>query len=245
VKRIKAKQVKGLKLLIITALLTFTGQVGFSQNNDMGMIRFFVNVDNGYFEIEINDTMLLKRYKDTLPAGDYTAKVWSPGYVLNRIEFTIVAGKTVEKHVNMVKNNNYIQYEQDYKAYRMQFHKQFTAPLSLTIASSISTGVFMVNAYSNQKKVKEDIQLYHLSPVTSEISEIKLRIEENNKKYNRQRTAFYINSGFTALLIGGTIWSYLNFKKNYTEPDYKKDSPFKDKFSLNLTPYGCSLAIKL
>ena len=244
-KRIKAKQVKALKLLIVTALLTFNGQVGFSQNDNTGMIRFFVNVDNGYFEIEINDTMLLKRYKDTLPAGSYTAKVWSPGYVLNRIEFTIAAGKTVEKHVNMVKNNNFIQYEQDYKAYRMQFHKQFTAPLSLTIASSISTGVFMVNAYNNKKKVLADIELYNLSPVTTEIGEIKLRIAENNKKYNRQRTAFYINSGFTFLMIGGTIWSYLNFNKNYAEPDYTKDSPFKDKFSLNLTPYGCSLALKL
>ena len=68
---------------------------------------------------------------------------------------------------------------------------------------------------------------------------------ENNKKYNRQRTAFYINSGFTCLLIGGTIWSYLNFNKNNIEPTYSKESPFMDKFSLNLTPYGCSLALKL
>lgn len=236
---------KTLKLLIIISLLTLSGQKGFSQNNERGVIRFFVNVDNGYFEIEINDTMLLRRYKDTLPAGDYTAKVWSPGYVLNRIEFTIVPGKTVEKHVNMVKNNNFIKYELDYKAYRMQFHKQFTVPLSLSIASSVTSGVFMVNAYQNKKKVTADIELYNLSPVTEEIGEIKLRIAENNKKYNRQRTAFYLNSGVTFLLIGGTIWSYINFNKNYTEPDYTKDSPFKDKFSLNITPFGCSLAIKL
>ncbi|MFT5821768.1 MAG: hypothetical protein ACI8ZM_003022 [Crocinitomix sp.] len=236
---------KALKILIISTLLTFAGQIGYSQSSNMGEVRFFVNVDNSYFEIEINDTMLLRRYKDTLPAGHYSAKVWSPGYVLNRIDFTVVAGKTTEKHVDMVKNNNYIEYEQDYKAYRMQFHKQFTAPLTLSLVSSITSGVFMVNAYTNKKKVIADLENYHLSSVTSEIGEIKLRISENNKKYNFHRTAFYINSGFTCLFIGGTIWSYMNFKKNYTEPDYAKDSPFKDKFSLNLTPYGCSLAIKL
>ncbi len=236
---------KAFKLLILSSLLTLAGQVGYSQGDNMGTVRFFVNVDNGYFEIEINDTMLLRRYKDTLPAGNYKAKVWSPGYVLNRIEFTVVAGQTTEKHVNMVKNNNYMEYENDYKAYRMQFHKQFTAPLSLTLASAITSGVFMVNAYNSKKRVTADVELYHLSSVTSEIGDIKLRISENNRKYNRQRTAFYINTGFTCLFLGGTIWSYMNFNKNYTEPDYSKDSPFKDKFSLNLTPYGCSLALKL
>ncbi|NOQ75294.1 MAG: hypothetical protein GQ574_25005 [Crocinitomix sp.] len=236
---------KALKLLILSTLLTFVGQVTYAQNNNMGEVRFLVNVDNSYFEIEINDTMLLKRYKDSLPAGDYSAKVWSPGYIMNRIEFTVVAGKMTEKRVDMVKNNNFNEYERDYKKYRMQFHKQLTAPLALTLTSAVTSGVFMVNAYNYKKKVIADIEDYHLSPVTSEIGEIKLRIAENNKKYNFHRSAFYINSGFTFLFVGGTIWSYMNFKKNNIEPDYSKDSPFKDKFSLNLTPYGCSLAIKL
>lgn len=236
---------KAIKLLVLSTFLTFVGQVGLAQNENLGEVRFLVDVDNSYFEIEINDTLLLKRYKDSLPAGDYSAKVWSPGYVLNRIEFTVVAGKTTEKYVEMVKNNNYLEYEQDYKAYRMQFHKQFTAPLVLSLTSAVTSGVFMVNAYTKKKKVIADIEDYHLSPVPSEIDALKLSIAENNKKYNFHRSAFYINTGFTFMFIGGTIWSYMNFKKNYTEPDYSKDSPFKDKFSLNLTPYGCSLAIKL
>lgn len=211
----------------------------------MGEIRFLVNVDNGYFEIEINDTMLLKRYKDSLPEGNYSAKVWSPGYLVTPIDFTVVGGKMVEKHVNMVKNNDFMRYEREYKDYRMQFHKQFTAPLALTITSAVTSGVFAVNAYSLRKKLNTDVDLYRKSPSTLEIDKIKARIDVNNRKYNVQRSAFYINTGITLALIGGTIWSFRNFNKNYTEPTYSKDSPFKDKYSFNLTPYGCSLAIRI
>ncbi len=234
---------KSLKILITTIALIFVSGSSFSQGT--GIVRFFVDVDNGYFEIEINDTMWLRRYKDTLPAGDYSAKVWSPGYVVAPIDFTIVEGMVTEKHVKMAKNNDFVDYELKYKAYRMQFHKQFTVPLSVTLASTITTGVFMVNAYNTKKQINTDIDLYYKSPVSQEIDEIKLRISDNNQKYNRQRTAFYINTGFTFAFIGGTIWSYMNFNKNYTEPTYSKESPFKDKFSMNLTPYGCSFSIKI
>lgn len=232
-----------LKGFIILIGLALSCSSVFSQGK--GVVRFLVDVDNGYFEIEINDTMLLKRYKDTLPAGTYNAKVWSPGYVTNNITFTVVEGKTVEKYVEMAKTNDYLDYELNYKDYRNQFHKQFTAPLSLSLASTLVTGVFMVRAYTFKNKIQTDIDSYHLSSTTTEIDAIKLRIADNNKRYNRQRTLYYIGSGVSVLCIGGTIWSYLNFKKNYTEPVYFKESPFKDKYSFNITPYGCSLTLHI
>ena len=231
------------KLILLVFLISFVAPTIFAQ--EKGIIKFFVEVDNGYFEIEVNDTMLIKRYKDTLPVGKYSAKVWSPGYVVTPIDFTIVAGKTVEKHVTMVKNNNFITYENDYKEYRMQFHKQFTAPLTLTLLSSLSSTYFMIKAYNSKKNIISDVELYFKSPNTIELDGIKNRIEDNNKKYNRQRAAFYINTGFTLAFIGGTIWSFKNFNKNNIEPTYNKESPFKEKYSFNLTPYGCSFAIKI
>lgn len=240
---IKSYQVKLFKQTILALTLCLGSFSAFSQ--DTGIIKFFVEVDNGYFEIEVNDTMLLKRYKDTLPVGTYSAKVWSPGYVTTPIEFTVYKDKVTEKHVEMAKNNNYIQYEQDYKVYRNQFHKQFTVPLSVTIATALTTGVFMVNAYDTKKKITNDIDLYHKSPSTLEIDDLKLRIADNNRRYNRQRTAYFIGGGFTLAFIGGTIWSYMNFNKNYTEPTFIKDSPFKDKYSFNITPYGCSFTLKI
>jgi len=236
--------VKNIKFLILFfSILVFNTLESYSQEN--GIVKFFVEVDNGYFEIEINDTMLLKRYKDTLPAGDYTAKVWSPGYVVNRIDFTVVAGATTEKHVEMAKNNNYLKYEQDYRTYRLQFHKQFTIPLSVSLASAITSVAFGIRAFDTRRQLVTDVDLYNKTPITSAVLELKTRIDEGNRRFNRQRTAFYINTGFTVAFIGTTIFSYINFNKNYTEPVFDKESPFKDKFSFNFTPYGGALTFDL
>src|SRR5210317_2036688 len=94
--------------LIVTFTALSFGQDAWAQGK--GIVKFFVEVDNGYFEIELNDTMLLKRYKDTLPAGHYEAKVWSPGYIVAPISFDVVDGMTTEKHVKMAKNNDFLRY---------------------------------------------------------------------------------------------------------------------------------------
>lgn len=212
---------------------------------DQGVVKFLVDVDNGYFEIELNDTFRLKRYKDTLPVGEYDAKLWSPGYVVTPISFIVEKDKTTELYVKMAKNNDFIQYEADYKLYRNQFHKNYTTPISLTLLSALTTGAFMVRTYSLRKSVTNDINLYYKTPLTSEIDLIKTRIEANNKKYNFNRSAFYINGGLTLVLLGGSIWTIRHFNQNYIEPVYFKDSPFKDKYSLQITPFGCSFALHI
>ncbi len=212
---------------------------------DQGVVKFLVDVDNGYFEIEINDTMLLKRYKDTLPVGAYEAKIWSPGYVVTPVSFVIEKGKTTELYVEMAKNNDFIAYEENYQVYRNQFHKNYTAPLTLTLLSALTTGGFMVRSYALKKSITNDIGLYYLTPLTSEIDQINMRIAANNKKYNFNRTAFYVNGGLTLAFLGGTIWSIRHFNQNYTEPVFFKESPFKEKYSFQINPFGCSFALHI
>jgi|GEM_PF-2661493 len=228
-------------ILLILAI----NQHSTSLAQDQGVVKFLVDVDNGYFEIEINDSMLLKRYKDTLPVGEYKAKIWSPGYVVTPVSFTIEKDKTTELYVVMAKNNDYLAYEENYSAYRNQFHKNYTAPLSLTLVSTITTGAFMARAYSLRKRIYTDIEAYYNSPITSELDEITLRIEDANKKYNFNRNAFYINGGITLALIGGTIWSIKRFNQNYIEPVFNKESPFKEKYSFQINPFECKLVFHL
>jgi hypothetical protein len=232
------------KIHLIAFLGLFVmGLTGSAQ--DKGIVRFMVDVDNSYFQIELNDTFLLKRHRDTLPAGNYTGKVWSPGYEIMPIEFKVVAGLTTEKYVKMVKNQDFITYEKEYKVYRSHFHKQLTLPLTVSLAGALTTGFFMTKAYTSKKLVMQDLDLYDRSPSPTEIDEIKVRIDENNARYNRQRFGFYVSTGLTLACVGTTIWSYRHFKRTYTEPTFNKESPFEEKYSFNLTPYGCSLAIKL
>ncbi len=229
--------------LIVTFTALFFGQDAWAQGK--GIVKFFVEVDNGYFEIELNDTMLLKRYKDTLPAGHYEAKVWSPGYIVAPISFDVVDGMTTEKHVKMAKNNDFVRYEEEYKAYRAQFHKHLTLPVSLSLGTAITSGIFMANAYEQRQAILSDVDLYGKIANPDEVEAVKAQVLQNNKQYNRYRTGFFIGTGLTVGIVGATIWSYRKFKREYTEPTFNKESPFEDKYSFNVTPYGCSFAIKI
>lgn len=232
------------KSIVLFALVFFTATPNIWAQGK-GVVRFFVEVDNGYFEIEINDTMLLKRYKDTLPAGHYEAKVWSPGYVTAPISFDIVDGMTTEKHVKMSKNNDFLRYEEEYHDYRMKFHKHLTVPAAFSLTSAVTSWVFMANAYEKRKAIFSDIDLYGKAASPQELEDIKAQVLQNNRQYNRYRTGFFIGTGITLGLVGTTIWSYRKFKRSYEEPTFNKKSPFDDKYSLNFTPYGCSFSIRI
>lgn len=210
-----------------------------------GQVMFLVDVDNGYFEIEINDTMLLKRYKTDLPEGHYKAKIWSPGYVVNTIEFDITANKTTEKYVKMERTNDFIQYEYDYKQYRQAFHKSFTLPGALALTSAVYTGTTMLRMYNFRQRTLDEIELYNLSSTSNEIEQIKLNVNNYNRKFLNNRTYFYTGIGFTALFTGYTIYAYSKFKKNHTEPTFNKDSPFRDKYSFYPGMNSLTLQIKI
>lgn len=204
---------------------------GFAQ--DMGVAKFYVDTENGYFEITLNDTFLLKKHQETLPVGKYHAKIWSPGYAVFELDFQVVKGEVTNCEAKMKRSEAYMVYEKEYRDYRMQFHKQFSLPLSISIASTLSTGYFMLKGYDVRKTVIADIDLYSQAVLVKDVDQIKLRIAENNRKYDQLRTAFYINSGISLLCIGGTIFSAVHFKKNYKEPTYFKESPFKERFSFH------------
>ncbi|MBD3638222.1 MAG: hypothetical protein HUJ25_12790 [Crocinitomicaceae bacterium] len=207
----------------------------------MGDVHFLVDVDNGYFEIVIDDTMYLKLYKCQLPPGHHTAKIWSPGYVTNLVEFDVYKDSLTRKYVKMVISNERQQFESDYKEYRMKFHKSLTVPLSLTLASALTSGAFMINSYTTRKKVFQDIDLYFSAPSYQEAVLHKANMEEHNAKYNRQRIIFYSTLGLTAAALGTTIYTYRQFKKNNSEPEFYAPSPFKDKFSWYATPLSCGI----
>lgn len=234
-----------LLVLIGTGLKAQTDSLAAVSNKQLteneGVVRFAVDVDNGYFEVLVNDTLLIKRFKDTLKAGTYQAKVWSPGYITATIEFEVVAGKTTTKYVEMAYSNAKQQFEQDYSAYRKQFHKSLTLPASLAFGSAMLSGTFMILAYDKQNVIKEDIVLYNSASKASEVVEIKDRVEKNNRLYNVYRSTFYVGTGLTFALIGTTIYSYSKFKKNHPEPVLNDKSPWHDRFSLRISPVSGSL----
>ena len=240
-----------LMRLICAFFLLVLASISFAQENpdsstvkvpvDQGYARFLVDVDNGYFEIVIDDTMYLKLYKTALPPGHHKAKIWSPGYVMNVVEFDIEKDKTTDVYVSMALSNDKLAFEEEYKDYRMKFHKSLTVPLSLTLAMGLTSSAYMITAYIMRQRVYEDIDLYFMAPTYSEAVDIKNSIAVNNRKYNTRRIMFYSTLGLTVAGIGATIYTFKRFNKNNSEPQYIEPSPFKDKFSMNVSPFGCSI----
>jgi len=103
----------------------------------------------------------------------------------------------------------------------------------------------MMKSFDTRQLIYDDITLYHQSPTYTDVLKYKYRIEDNNKKYNRQRGAFYTSLITTSLMLGTTIYTYRKFKQNNTEPTYNKESPFKEKFSLQISPLGGRLIYKV
>jgi hypothetical protein len=210
-----------------------------------GLAVFYVNTDEGYYEVEINDSTVLKQHKTVLPVGTYSANIWAPGYLTETVNFEVSLNDTTTIVLALTRNSDYLLFEQDYKAYRNQFHKQVTFPVSLTLASSISTGYFMLRAFDTQKDIRSEIEGYYNSFTVNEVDLFKQSIRDKTDRYNRLRSAYYVSGSIAALLVAGTIYSSIHFKRNYLEPKYTEESPFLSKLSFVVTPFGANLTLNL
>lgn len=210
-----------------------------------GIVKFQVDVDNGYFEVLINDTLWLQQYRDTLPAGRYEAKVWSPGYMIYPIDFEITEGEVTEKLVSMVYSNEKQKFESDYKKYRMDFHKSFTLPASLSLGITLWTGYHMIRSYDLRKKGLLEIERYDETVISNEIDVIKANVSDINRRYNLNRSMYYVGSGLTVGAWLTSVYLYKRFKKNNKEPVFTPQSPWKDRFSMSITPFGCGMTLRI
>jgi hypothetical protein len=217
----------------------------FSQQEHIGHANFLVDVDNGYFEILVNDTMLVKNFKVTLPVGKHVAKVWSPGYITREVDFEVYKDSTTQNYVKMAISNERKQFESDYKDYRMKFHKSLTVPGTLTLGLALTSSALMIRGYDLRKQILNDIELYHASGSYNDAVYFRNEVETNDKKYDRTRIMFYSFLGLSAASLGTTIYTYTKFKRNNTEPTFNPESPFKEKYSLQVTPFGCRLVIPI
>jgi len=216
-----------------------------SAGQNKGVVKFQIENDNGYFEVLVNDTLLIKKYQDSLPAGTYAAKVWSQGYDIKDVDFTIKKDSVTLVYLKLDRSTAYEAYNQSYYNYRAKFHKSVTLPVCVSLGFAITSGVFMIRAYDLRKIINLDIDNYSQTPNPSEIDLLKIAVEENNKKYNFMRTGFYVSSGLAVLSIATTIYSSIKFNHNNQEPTYSKLSPFNNKMTLQFYGNGAAIIFRI
>jgi len=210
-----------------------------------GVVKFQIENDNGYFEVLVNDTLLIKKYQDSLPEGNYTAQVWSQGYDVKDADFTIKKDSVTLVYLKLDRSTAYAAYNQSYRNYRIKFHKSVTVPVCVSLGFAITGGVFMIRAFDLQKRINLDIANYSQTPNPTEIDLLKIAVAENNKKYNLMRTGFYVSTGLALLSIATTIYTSIKFKNNIEEPTYSKLSPFNDKMTLQFNGNGAAIIFRI
>ncbi|MCB9224125.1 MAG: hypothetical protein H6582_08125 [Crocinitomicaceae bacterium] len=242
----KLRLVNILNLNLVVFLIALSmSMVGSAQDTDKGQVKFLVDVDNGYFEIMIDDTMFLKLFKCDLELGKHSAKIWSPGYITNQVDFEVFKDSTTEVLVNMAISNERKQFEADYKSYRMDFHKSITIPGYTTLGLGLATTGFLIAAYDTRRQVYADIDSYNYSASYIDAVKFKSDVLANNQKYNRLRYTYYTFLGLTAASLGTTIYTSVKFKRNRKEPTFNPDSPFKTSSTLYISPFGVSWLINI
>lgn len=236
---------KTFHLILLFILFLFSGKENPAFSQDKSLVKFIVDNENGYFEVLLDDTTLIKQYKDSLTVGEHKALVWSYGYDAQSVSFTVLPNQDNEVYVKLYRSDAYQAYTSSYHDYRMQFHKAVTLPVSLTLLAGITSGTFMLKAYELKKKITVDMENYYSTPFPDEIAAYKASVESNTKKYDRNRYGYYATGAITFFGIGVSTYLGLRFKHNHIEPTYSKVSPFSDRTSFIFTGTGCSIQIRI
>lgn len=227
-------------LIVVGLILTFNVWA-----QQKAPVKFLVDNDNGYFEIFLDKSKLLKLYKDTLTVGKHTAEIWSYGYDVKEIEFTVLPDTLNEVYVKLDRSAPYLAYAESYKTYRMHFHKMVTLPVSATLSCGIVSGIFLLNGYDLKKQIDLDMIGYFVSSDVDEIEAYKIAVDENNKKYSICRAGYYAFGGLMLVGIGTSIYTGIKFRNNYEEPVYSKQSPFSTRTGLNFSPSGIGFTYRI
>lgn len=212
---------------------------------EKGIIRFAVEVDNGYFEILVNDTLLIKSYKDTLPYGEYQAVVWSPTYEPRSISFIVNAPDNETVHIKMKRKQSYLSSIQSENTLQTKRKVMLHLPVTLSVCSFVGAGVSWVFLNKNRKILQEELPKYGTIQSVIDLREYKENFAKAERNYNTSRAIFYSGIAIGAASTIFSIWSSRYLKKNFKRTQYKDHSPWHDRFSWRIGFSSMSLNFNL
>ena len=217
----------------------------YSHSQKTGIIRFAIEVDNGYFEIFLNDTLLEKRYKDTLPVGHYEGTIWSPTYKTKDISFDILEGDNGKFHTKLEHNEAY--YE-DIKAsinYDKKRNLYKRLPVFLIVTGLITSGVVYPFLSKSRDIIDDRISRYSELSLPSYIRNFKTSFIQYENQYNTRRAIFYSGIGISCSAFVASFFSFRYFNRNFSYSNLKETSPWADRFSFYFTGSSTGFIIKI
>ena len=236
-----------MRTRLTSLFLLFWLFYGINSNAQTGQIKFAVEVDNGYFEILLNDTLLLKKYKDTLPVGFYEATVWSPSYLPKDFKFEINEGDNKSLYLKLDRNPDYIDFVRKDVEWDKKRNRLARLPVGLTVTSGIFTIVSHQFLAHQHRKLNENLAEYRAANGVFQLQLYKENFAPIEKNYNRLRTAFYSGVTVTSALAVMTVFTRWHFHKHYkyNVPSYQDHSPWHDRFTWHIGPQSVHLTYSL
>lgn len=227
----------------ITILLFLFSLTSYCQT---GTIKFVIEQDNGHFEILVNDTLLLKTYKDTLPVGTYTAKIWSPSY--KQLDTSFIIKKNIETICfhQLKRTENYYNEVKNMVLRNKKKSVYVRLPIFLSVVAATSTIIYSASASKQLKATNLFIQDYPKLESLAQVQVFKSELLGMQNRFNKTRTRLYTSLTLSGLFAGVTIYGNHLLNKRYP---YKrlnlKPSPFIDKMSFNYSINSFSLILSL
>lgn len=230
------------KIVFLSSLLSLSLSC-FSQKK--GIVRFAIEVDNGYFEILLNDTLLVKSYKDTLPVGHYNGVVWSPSYEAKVIEFDVIPGDNSPFYLKLEHNEAHYNNELVSKNYDRKRRLYRHTPVYLSVGGLLTSGVVLPFLRKSSKDLEEQVLLYDYLKAPHLIRNYKADFIPLEKKYNLQRTLFYAGIGVSCASIVTAVFTFRYFNSHFRYSNLKEESPWHDRFSMNFGLNTFNLTLKI
>lgn len=227
----------------LTSILLLFSLTCHAQN---GIIKFMIEQENGYFEVLINDTLLLKTYKDTLPVGKYRAQIWSKGYEIMDTSF-IIKENIETIHFQKLKRTSEYYSQIKERVLRNKKKTIYVRPsIFLSVATATTAIVFGASASNQLKSINLFIEDYKKLKSLAQVQIFKSELLNMQNRFNKTRSIFYTSLTLSGLFTGMAIYGnhLLNKRYPYKELNFKP-SPFVDKISFNCGINSFSLTFSL
>ena len=207
---------------------------------EFGTIRFGIeldeqmDIDKRYFEIQLEDTLLINQSIVELPTGLYEGFIWSPGFETQEIQFEIKPNENTDLLMKMERTVEYLAYRQEMPLYLKKGKRFKRAPLIFMVLCAGGTIFATERMTSFQRKLFQGEYDYQYTTSVRNMILLKDEMRLNTIKYNQYRTFFYTGLAATGVALIGSIWSARYFKRKIPKPYYNKESPFQNKLGLEI-----------
>jgi len=214
---------------VLLLLLFIISTNVFSQKTGTVIFRLFPVIGDSYVKTSEGVT---NKDKLILPVGKHQITVWAPDYQPFETTITVFADSTIYFRKILVQAPEFVQYNNDLKAYKKKVIFPKATYFTVSGLLSITTGIKYLSAKKKLTRANEAQRSFEASDIYL-LADRRAIYETERENYNKSKKSFYTFSAITLVSWGWTIFQNSQLKKKYPKPIYNQATPY---FDISLSP---------